>query len=84
MKQKQEIAIDKFNKNVIERVIKELKADHDRLSQLGDHQSGGFGAFQGINDDAHQASLLEGDESSFNETVRTLQQLWEKNFKNRC
>jgi hypothetical protein len=37
MKQKQEIAIDKFNKNVIERVIKELKADHDRLSQLGDH-----------------------------------------------
>lgn len=32
IKQKQEIIIDKFNKNVIERVIKELKADHDRIS----------------------------------------------------
>lgn len=52
-KQKPEIDIDRFNRNVIERVVKELKIEHDRHAQMGDHQTGSFaGAYGGINDDA--------------------------------
>ena len=28
--------------------------------------------------------MLDGDESSFGETLRQLQQLWERSFRNRC
>lgn len=74
IKLKPEIDIDRFNRNVIERVIKELKTEHDRHAQMGDHQTGSFtGAFGGINDDAAQTSLLEGDDSSFSETLQSLQ-----------
>ena len=73
MKPKGEIQIDQFNRNIIDRVIRELKKEHERNAQINDTQTGGFAAFGGINEERVHTSMLEGDESSFAETLRTLQ-----------
>lgn len=84
IKPKPEIEIDSFNRNIIERVINELKLEHERNAHINDNQTGGFGAFGGINEEGAHTSMLDGDDSHFGETLRQLQQLWERSFRNRC
>jgi hypothetical protein len=84
MRSKPDIEIDTFNRNIIERVIAELKLEHERNAHIHENTSGGFGAFGGINEEGAHQSMLDGDESSFGETLRQLQQLWERSFRNRC
>lgn len=84
MKTKPEIEIDSFNRNIIERVISELKLEYERNAHINDNQTGGFGAFGGINEEGAHTSMLDGDDSNFGEMMRRFQLTWERSFRNRC
>ena len=68
--------IDQFNKSVINKVINDLKHEHDQTGGMssGIQNFGGLGAFGGINDEGASNSGLGGlineDENSINDTLK--------------